>query len=548
MNTFDRIKQKFEQMSEEEKIDFFERQNEKSQTNQNYRNAVLSEKEKNTVIAKYLCGLTDDEGELKSLKDMANAGNIMAIYDIAAVYYHCHEYYKEVEDNSKKSFHELVMANLWVEEAQTADPEYLEKEQQRIKELKAIRERIAKYQSCISAKSGHTIGLKADGTVVTFGDNKSGQCNTGSWKNIIAISAGHWHSVGLKADGTVVAVGENSDRRCNTGSWKNIVAISAYINTVGLKADGTVIAVGNNNNGRCNTGSWSDIVAISAGQSHTVGLKADGTVVAVGDNDKGQCNTEDWIDIVAISAGQSHTVGLQADGKVVVTDFYEQLNTDRWNDIVAVFASDALCTVGLKADGTVVNTVIEHWKHQQDIFIQHFGNDGTLTDIVDTAGSWRDIVAISAGQSHIVGLNANGSVVSGGKYGTTVIWNDIGPVTEELLLQWKQWREQGKCQSCGGELSGDKCKLCNPGGCYVASCIYGSYDCLEVWTLRRYRDSSLNRSWFGRQFIQMYYAVSPKIVKAFGKQRWFNLIGKSVVDMLVKKLQNKGVDSSPYSD
>lgn len=30
-------------------------------------------------------------------------------------------------------------------------------------------------------------------------------------------------------------------------------------------------------------------------------------------------------------------------------------------------------------------------------------------------------------------------------------------------------------------------------GCYVATCVYGSYDCPEVWTLRRFRDySSLN--------------------------------------------------------
>ena len=30
----------------------------------------------------------------------------------------------------------------------------------------------------------------------------------------------------------------------------------------------------------------------------------------------------------------------------------------------------------------------------------------------------------------------------------------------------------------------------NTGGCYVATCIYGSYDCPQVWTLRRYRDYS----------------------------------------------------------
>jgi len=561
MNTCDRIKQKFEQMSEEEKIEFFERQNEKSQTDQKYRNAVLSKKGMDS--AKYLCGQTDSsDEELRSFKDMANAGNIMAMYDIASVYYQCHEYYKEVEDNSKKAFHALVMANLWVEEVQTSDPEYMEmqreKEQQKIKELKVVRERIAKYQGCISAHYRSTVGLKVNGTVVAFGENSSKQCNTENWKNIVAVSTGGWHTVGLKADGTVVAVGSISGGRCNTGSWKNIVAISASIHTIGLKADGTVIAADSNNNGRSNIGNWRDIIAISAGQNHTVGLKADGTVVAVGDNEKEQCETGSWKNIVAISAGEFHTVGLQADGTVVVTDFDEKMKTLSWRDIVAIFAGDQFGTVGLKADGTVIETVTESWAHDDAIFASHLGGDSssrssTASDVTRKIGNWRDIVAISVGQAHVVGLKANGSVVSVGRsYGeefAKMTWNDIGPVPEELLLKWKQRREQGKCQNCEGILSsGGKCKSCDPGGCYVATCVYGSYDCPEVWTLRRYRDNSLNRSWFGKRFVQVYYTVSPKIVKVFGKQRWFNLIGKSVVDMLVKKLQNNGVDNSPYSD
>ena len=33
------------------------------------------------------------------------------------------------------------------------------------------------------------------------------------------------------------------------------------------------------------------------------------------------------------------------------------------------------------------------------------------------------------------------------------------------------------------------------GGCYIATCVYGSYDCPEVWTLRRFRvDITVRRS------------------------------------------------------
>ena len=154
------------------------------------------------------------------------------------------------------------------------------------------------------------------------------------------VSAGDDHTVGLKADGTVVALGDNYDGQCDVDGWTDIVAVSAaWRHTVGLKADGTVVAVGYNDYGPCDVDGWTDIVAVSAGTSHTVGLKADGTVVAVGYNGYGQCDVDGWTDIVAVSAGHSHTVGLKADGTVVATEYigdydYGQCDVDGWTDIL----------------------------------------------------------------------------------------------------------------------------------------------------------------------------------------------------------------------
>ena len=86
------------------------------------------------------------------------------------------------------------------------------------------------------------------------------------------------------------------------------------------------------------------------------------------------------------------------------------------------------------------------------------------------------------------------------------------------------------------------------GGCYIATCVYGSYDCPEVWILRRYRDSDLSASWFGRCFIQIYYAVSPKIVGLFGNKKWFSSLWKPVLNKFVCKLLQSSIDNSPYSD
>ena len=85
-------------------------------------------------------------------------------------------------------------------------------------------------------------------------------------------------------------------------------------------------------------------------------------------------------------------------------------------------------------------------------------------------------------------------------------------------------------------------------GCYVATAVYGSYDCPQVWTLRRYRDQQLAASWYGRAFIRTYYAVSPTLVKWFGDTAWFKHLWKPALDRKVAKLQAKGVEDTPYAD
>ena len=86
------------------------------------------------------------------------------------------------------------------------------------------------------------------------------------------------------------------------------------------------------------------------------------------------------------------------------------------------------------------------------------------------------------------------------------------------------------------------------GGCYVATAVYGSYDCPQVWTLRRYRDYTLAETWYGRAFIRAYYAVSPTLVKWFGHTGWFKKLWKGKLDRMVSDLNAKGVQDTPYQD
>jgi len=85
-------------------------------------------------------------------------------------------------------------------------------------------------------------------------------------------------------------------------------------------------------------------------------------------------------------------------------------------------------------------------------------------------------------------------------------------------------------------------------GCYIATAIYGSYDCPEVWTLRRYRDYDLAETWYGRIFVKIYYLISPKLVKHFGHTKWFRTFWKVKLDNLISVLQEKGFASTPYDD
>jgi hypothetical protein len=103
-----------------------------------------------------------------------------------------------------------------------------------------------------------------------------------------------------------------------------------------------------------------------------------------------------------------------------------------------------------------------------------------------------------------------------------------------------------ECLSCKMDWSVIPCPKCGTGisvnsvsACYVATCVYGSYDCPEVLTLRRFRDNSLSTSFFGRCFIRAYYAVSPRVVAIFGKKEWFHKLFRPVLNKLVHMLSKR---------
>ncbi len=114
--------------------------------------------------------------------------------------------------------------------------------------------------------------------------------------------------------------------------------------------------------------------------------------------------------------------------------------------------------------------------------------------------------------------------------------------------EWKKMTGTSTLSSATVNFAKDNDSGSSGGGCYVATAVYGSYDCPEVWTLRRFRDETLAQTWYGRAFIHTYYAVSPTLVKWFGDTDWFKNMWRGPLDRMVENLNAKGVADTPYDD
>lgn len=84
------------------------------------------------------------------------------------------------------------------------------------------------------------------------------------------------------------------------------------------------------------------------------------------------------------------------------------------------------------------------------------------------------------------------------------------------------------------------------GGCYVATAVYGSYDCPEVWVLRRFRDQTLMSTALGRASVRVYYAMSPLAVRFGGSV--LRRLTRRPLARLVRALRARGLSDAPYVD
>jgi len=219
----------------------------------------------------------------------------------------------------------------------------------------------------VSAGFLHTLAIKTDGTLWTWGSNAYGQLgdNTSTNRSIpVTIFAGgtNWkqvacgqiHTAAIKTDGTLWSWGRNLSGQVGDNTttqrftpvttfaggtnWKQVFA--GVNDTVAIKTDGTLWTWGRNSSGQLGDNAATDRSTpvttfaggtnwkqVACGQEHTAAIKTDGTLWTWGYNIGGQLGDNTTTDRSTpvttfaggtnwkqVSAGSLHTLAIKTDG------------------------------------------------------------------------------------------------------------------------------------------------------------------------------------------------------------------------------------------
>ncbi len=294
----------------------------------------------------------------------------------------------------------------------------------------------------VSAGGSHSMALKSDGTVYTWGLNTNGQIgdNTVVQKatavqvttisNVASISAGTSYSSAIKNDNTLWMWGLNTSYQLGDGTATQRtvpVQIAGVTDALQVKASvdhtimrtttGSIKVWGINSNGQLGNEIINQVspvavygfestplLDISGGTNHSLMLKTDNTVWSMGLNSNGQLGDNTTVqkntpvqvkgtggvgtltDVVSVSSGGAHSIAAKSDGTVWA-----------WG----------LNTNGRLGDNTTTQRLAP-------VQVHGVGNIGFLTDVVKVVASNAHSVALkNDGTVYAWGLGTSGQLGDG---------------------------------------------------------------------------------------------------------------------------------------
>jgi uncharacterized repeat protein (TIGR01451 family) len=241
--------------------------------------------------------------------------------------------------------------------------------------------------SALEAGSCHSVALRSDGTVWTWGCNGSGQLGDGTWSNrnvptrvailvdIVAVAAGQFHSLAVRVDGTVWAWGWNTNSQLGDGTTSN---------------QPTPVQVEDPSDP---TGFLTNVVAVAAGERHSLALKQSGEVWSWGYNANGQLGDGTF------------------EGKTVPVRVREPSDPSGFLTGVSVIAAGALHSVALK------NEMIWTWgsRGYEQLGRNPYAPGAPSQAVAGQVPGLSNVKAIAAGWEHTVVLKTDGTVWACGR-------------------------------------------------------------------------------------------------------------------------------------
>jgi alpha-tubulin suppressor-like RCC1 family protein len=289
-------------------------------------------------------------------------------------------------------------------------------------------------EAMVSAGREHSLALKKDGTVWSWGKNTQGQLGDGSVEHsltpvqvnnlevIISIAAGSDHSLALKSDGTVWAWGDNDFGQLGNNSDVQQNTPVQVQQTSGAPLD--------------------SVIFVAAGGYHSLALKNDGSVWVWGNNEFGQLGDNSTTtkfqalqltslnNISAIAGGNSHSLALGKNGTVWAWGYNDDqqlgdgTSTDRHipvlvqdgggNDLSSVTAISANLA---QSFALLQNSTVKSWG-------KHIGS--TPTTMIDSKSNpIQSVNMLADGKgNHILAIKTDGTVWAGGYNGYGQLGNN----------------------------------------------------------------------------------------------------------------------------